>query len=116
MKPTILYKICPGNLWAEAEAAGVFEGAPVDHADGYIHFSTAGQVRETARKHFAGQRDLLLITVDATRLGDALKWEPSRGGDLFPHLYAPLDLAAVTAIVPLSIGENGQHHFPEAVP
>ena len=76
-----IYKIVPAALWREAQSAGIFRGAPVDLADGFIHFSTAAQVTETAAKHFAGQDDLLLLRVDAGRLGDALKWEPSRGGD-----------------------------------
>ncbi|RIK83968.1 MAG: DUF952 domain-containing protein [Hyphomicrobiales bacterium] len=110
---TLIYKIAPGALWRKAEAQGTFAGAPVDAADGYIHFSTAAQVRETAAKHFAGQEDLVLVAVEAARLGAALKWEPSRGGALFPHLYAPLDLAAVAWARPLPLGPDGNHHFPE---
>ncbi len=87
-------------------------GAPVDLADGFIHFSTAAQVAETAAKHFAGQRDLLLIAVAAEQLGERLKWEPSRGGALFPHLYGPLELKAVTKADPLPIGPDGWHVFP----
>jgi uncharacterized protein (DUF952 family) len=107
-----IFKICPESLWREAEKAGRFEGAPVDLADGYIHFSTAGQVRETAARHFAGQRDLLLVAVEAKPLGAALKWEVSRGGALFPHLYAPLDLSAVLWVEPLPLGADGAHLFP----
>jgi uncharacterized protein (DUF952 family) len=84
--PTI-YKIGSASLWRAAEKAGVFHGSEDDRRDGFIHFSTADQVEETAAKHFAGQADLLLIAVDSAKLGDALKWEPSRGGALFPHLY-----------------------------
>ena len=91
--PTI-YKILPASLWTEAQRAGVFRGAAIDLTDGYIHFSTAEQAAETAAKHFAGQTDLMLLHVDADALGDALKWEPSRGGALFPHLYAELDVEA----------------------
>ncbi len=110
---TIIYKICPDTLWREAEKAGRrFEGAPVDLADGFIHFSSAGQVRETAAKHFSGQADLLLVAVEAERLGEALKWEVSRGGALFPHLYAPLDPAAVLWVRPLPLGGDGRHAFP----
>src|SRR6266700_2543927 len=87
---TVVYKICPRTLWREAERDGVFRGAPVDCADGYIHFSTAEQVEETAAKHFAGERDLVLVAVDTAALGAALRWEPSRGGALFPHLYGEL--------------------------
>lgn len=108
----LIYKICAAPLWRAVEAAGVFHGAPVDLADGYIHFSTAAQAAETAAKHFAGQTDLLLISVDPTALGDALRWEPSRGGALFPHLYGPLMLSAVVAIEPLSLGPSGRHVFP----
>jgi len=111
MHPTI-YKICPEPLWRQAEADGVFTGAPVDLADGFIHFSTAAQVAETARRHFAGQGDLLLIAVDAGKLGPALKFEASRGGDLFPHLYAPLGMDSVRWVWPLPLGADG-HLFPE---
>jgi len=108
----LIYKIAPDSLWRDAEAAGVFSGAPVDLADGFIHFSTAEQVRETAAKHFAGQDNLLLIAVDAEKLDDALKWEVSRGGALFPHLYAPLALAAVRKVESLPLGVDGAHVFP----
>jgi uncharacterized protein (DUF952 family) len=108
-----IYKICPAALWRAAERQGRFEGAPVDRADGYIHFSTAGQARETAAKHFSGQADLLLVSVDAEKLGAALRWESSRGGALFPHLYAPLDLSAVIAVAPLPLCPDGAHVFPE---
>jgi uncharacterized protein (DUF952 family) len=113
--PPTIYKIVPAGLWAEAEAAGRFDGAPVDAADGFIHFSTAGQVAETAARHFAGEADLLLVSVDAAALGAALVYEPSRGGALFPHLYAPLPFAAVTAVRPLPLGPDGRHVFPEDV-
>lgn len=113
--PTTIYKIVPAALWAQAETAGRFDGAPVDTADGFIHFSTAAQVRETAARHFAGSADLLLVSVDTAALGAALRFEPSRGGDLFPHLYAPLALAAVTAVRPLPLGPDGEHVFPADV-
>jgi len=109
--PTI-YKICPAALWQEAEAAGKFRGSPVDIKDGFIHFSTAAQAAETAAKHFAGQSDLLLISVEADLLGGKLKWEPSRGGALFPHLYCDLDLAAVTKIDAVRLGADGTHKLP----
>mgnify|MGYP001398925500 CR=1 FL=1 len=111
MEATV-YKIVPAPLWTAAVAEGVFRGAPVDLADGYIHFSTAAQVRETARRHFAGQDDLLLVAVDAAALGTALVYEPSRGGDLFPHLYGPLPVAAATAVTALPLGADGAHVFP----
>lgn len=109
----IIYKICSQPLWTAAEAANVFEGAPVDAKDGYIHLSTACQVRETAEKHFAGQDDLLLVAVDSERLGMALRYEISRGGDLFPHLYGPLPLAAVVWVKPLPLSADGRHIFPD---
>src|ERR1700712_563761 len=93
--PTI-YKISPASAWREAERQGVYRGSADDVRDGYIHFSTAAQVAETARKHFFGQAGLFLIEVDADALRDPLRWEPSRGGDLFPHLFDELDLGAVT--------------------
>lgn len=107
-----IYKICPEGLWRAAEAAGVFSGAPVDLADGFIHFSDEGQVSETAARHFSGQRDLLLVAVEADRLGPALKWEVSRGGALFPHLYGPLALDLVKWVKRLPLGADGRHVFP----
>ncbi len=113
--PEPIYKICPRTLWAEAERAGQFDGAPIDRSDGYIHFSTAAQVRETAARHFAGERDLVLVAVDAAALGAALRYEPSRGGALFPHLYASLPLSAVRDVWPLPL-EPGGHVFPAGIP
>ena len=107
-----IYKIAPAALWGEAECAGAFAGAPVDVADGFIHFSTADQVRETAARHFAGQADLVLAAIDADALGAALRYEPSRGGALFPHLYGTLPLSAVRWVKPLPLGPEG-HVFPE---
>ncbi|HEX5507756.1 MAG TPA: DUF952 domain-containing protein [Pseudolabrys sp.] len=98
---TAIYKICPSSLWREAERDGLFRGSDDDRRDGFIHFSTGAQLAETVKKHFAGQSDLLLVHVDTKRLGDALKWEPSRGGALFPHLYGNLALSAVTRVEPL---------------
>ena len=112
----VIYKICPTPLWREAERNGVFAGAPVDTADGFIHFSTSAQVAETAAKHFAGARDLLLVRVDAEKLGDRLKWEVSRGGDLFPHLYGPLRLTDVHQVERLPLGDDGRHVFPPLEP
>jgi uncharacterized protein (DUF952 family) len=113
---TVIYKICPAALWREAERDGVFRGAPVDVADGFIHFSTAAQVAETAARHFVGQEDLVLVHVNAHRLGDRLKWEPSRGGALFPHLYGPLRLADEHKVEPLPLGAGGRHVFPPLEP
>jgi uncharacterized protein (DUF952 family) len=112
----IVYKITPEEAWREAERAGAFAGAPVDLADGYIHLSTPAQVRETAARHFAEARDLLLVAVDEERLGPALRYEPSRGGALFPHLYGPLPLDAVASVEPLPLGPDGRHAFPGGVP
>jgi uncharacterized protein (DUF952 family) len=109
----IIYKICPAAMWRDAEASGIFTGAPVDLADGFIHFSTAEQAAETAAKHFAGQGDLLLVAVDAAALGEALRWEVSRGGALFPHLYAPLDPREALWARPLPLGPDGRHVFPD---
>jgi len=109
---TLIYKICPAALWRQAEAEGVFRGSPVDLQDGYIHFSTAEQAKETAAKHFAGQSDLVLVAVDDDTLGGVLQWEPSRGGALFPHLYAPLDPKDAISVVPLPLGADGVHQFP----
>lgn len=111
-----IYKIATRAQWLEAEQNGVFCGAPVDLADGYIHFSTGRQVRKTAALHFAGQEELLLITVQADKLGNGLKWEPSRGGDLFPHLYGELSLDAVMSIAALPLDQDGNHEFPPEIP
>jgi uncharacterized protein (DUF952 family) len=109
----LIYKICSEALWREAERVGVFAGAAIDLDDGYIHFSTAAQAPETAARHFAGQGDLVLVAIDAGALGDGLRWEPSRGGDLFPHLYGPLRLDAVRWVRPLPLRPDGRHVFPE---
>ncbi|KQQ32258.1 dihydroorotate dehydrogenase [Methylobacterium sp. Leaf125] len=108
----LIYKISPRALWRRAEDIGRFEGAPIDRSDGYIHFSTAAQVAETAARHFAGAEDLVLVAVEADDLGPALRYEPSRGGDLFPHLYADLDLKAVRSVSDLPLGADGRHVFP----
>ena len=108
----IIYKITPQDAWHAAKAKGVFVGAPIDLADGYIHFSTAEQARETADKHFAGQDGLLLVAIDAAALGDVLKWEPSRGGALFPHLYANLSMDTVLWERPMPLDQNGVHQLP----
>jgi uncharacterized protein (DUF952 family) len=110
-----IYKICPASAWREAERQGVFRGSADDVRDGFIHFSTAAQVRETARKHFFGQTGLFLIAVDADALGDALRFEPSRNGELFPHLYGELDLGAVTAILDLRARSDGYPEVPALV-
>ena len=106
-----IYKICERALWETGERCGVFPGAEVDVRAGFIHLSTAAQLRDTAAKHFAGIDDLMLIAVDADALGGALKWEISRGGDLFPHLYGALPLTAVIWAKPLAMGADGRHVF-----
>jgi uncharacterized protein (DUF952 family) len=95
------YKICAAIDWAEAERAGVYAGAPVDRADGFIHLSTGDQVAETLRRHFAGKTDLLLVALDMEKLGEAVRWEPSRGGALFPHVYGVLPIAAALSVEPV---------------
>jgi uncharacterized protein (DUF952 family) len=108
----LIYKILSAAEWQEAERACVFRGAGIDLTDGYIHFSTLGQAGETAAKHFAGKGGLVLVAVDADRLGDRLKWEVSRGGALFPHLYGTLATHDVLWVKPLSLGPDGKHIFP----
>lgn len=108
-----IYKIATRAQWAQAEQSGYFTGAPVDLQDGYIHFSTHDTVIETAAKHFAGQNDLLLVAIDAPALGDNLRYEISRGGKAFPHLYAHLQLTAVRWVKDLPLGTDGKHQFPE---
>jgi uncharacterized protein (DUF952 family) len=102
-----IYKILTRAEWRTAQEAGRFEGSAVDRHDGYIHFSTAAQAQETARRHFTGQADLVVLEVDADALGAALRWEPSRGGDLFPHLYGPLDVRLVGRVSDAPLGADG---------
>jgi len=108
-----IYKILPRTEWAAARAAGVFTGSAVDLADGYIHFSTGPQAAETARRHFVGQADLVVLEIEAGDLGEALVWEPSRGGDLFPHLYGHLPVAAVLAVTQAPLGDDGVPNLGE---
>lgn len=102
-----IYKILPRAAWTAAHEAGKFEGSPLDLTDGFIHFSTAAQARETARRHFAGQADLVVLEVEADDLGEALRWEPSRGGDLFPHLYGPLAASQVRYVTEAPLDGEG---------
>lgn len=113
--PEFIYKVASRDALAAAEGGTHFAGMPVDAADGYMHFSTAAQLAETLRRHFAGKDDLVLLAVRTGALGPALKWEPSRGGELFPHLHAPLPLAAVAWRAPLSVDARGGCVLPEAV-
>src|SRR5471032_781035 len=105
----LIYKIAGAEEWRQAAAAGVFEGAAVDRTDGYIHFSTAVQAEETAAKWFAGRDDLVLAAIDVEALGKPLRWEISRGGALFPHLYGPLPFSAVRWSRALPLGMDGRH-------
>jgi len=107
----LIFKIVARDEWRAAETAGHFFGAAVDRQDGYIHFSTAAQAPETAAKWFAGRDDLVLVAVEAEALGRELRWEPSRGGALFPHLYGPLPLALVAWTRPLPLRADGRHVF-----
>ena len=102
-----IYKILTRAEWTAAQEAGRFEGSVVDRQDGYIHFSTAAQAPETARRYFANLPDLVVLEVEGDDLGEALKWEPSRGGDLFPHLYAPLPVGAVRTVHEAPLGPDG---------
>lgn len=108
----LVYKILSATEWQAAERAGVFKGAGIDLNDGYIHFSTAEQAAETAAKHFADQGDLVLVAVDADKLGTAVKWEVSRGGQLFPHLYGVLKPGDAAWVKPLPLGADSKHRFP----
>jgi uncharacterized protein (DUF952 family) len=108
-----IYQISPGSAWREAERQGVYRGSADDLRDGFIHFSSLSQLAETARKHFFGQAGLLLIEVDVDALGEALRWEASRKGDPFPHLYGQLDLGAVVSVRELHERSDGSHEIPE---
>jgi uncharacterized protein (DUF952 family) len=109
----IAFKLVDRAEWEAARAAGAYAGSTVDLADGYIHMSSAAQLAETARRHYAGRGDLLLVAVDLTVLGDALKWEASRGGDLFPHLFAPLPFSAAREARGLSVDADGVMRFDD---
>lgn len=111
-QPATAYKVLTADQMATLEQEGVFAGAPVDLADGYIHLSTAAQLTETVDKHFAGQDDLHIAAVDLAAVGGAVKWEESRGGQLFPHLYAPLPLTAVIAYGPMKRDTDGTVRLP----
>ena len=112
MPARTIYRLLDADAWLEARRTGAFHGTGHDVRDGFIHFSTAEQVAETAAKHYAGRPNLVLLWVDAAQLGEALRWEPSRGGALFPHLYAALPVAAVTRTAALSLSADGRHDLP----
>ena len=110
-KVPVLYKIMSRQEWETAQANGIYEGSEVDRRDGFIHLSASHQVRATAHKHFSGRVDLLLASVAEEALSPNLKWETSRGGDLFPHIYGALPLSAVSEVIPLPL-VKGAHQFP----
>ncbi len=113
-RPLIAYKVLTGEQMAALERDGRFAGAPIDLADGYVHLSTEAQLTETVDKHFAGQKDLHVVAVDVAAHGQAVKWEPSRGGQLFPHLYAPMLLETAIAYGPLTRDADGKVRLPVA--
>ena len=113
---TRVYKLIDRTEWAAATAAGTFAGAEIDLRDGYIHLSTAAQAQETASLHFKGRADIVLLEIEAERLGERLKWEPSRGGQLFPHLYGPLDPAEVATVHEAPLDEDGAPRLPPLSP
>ena len=114
MADLVAYKVLTAAQLAELEHHGVFAGEPVDLADGYIHMSTAAQLDQTVTKHFGGQHDLTVAAVDLEALGDAVRWEPSRGGQLFPHLYGTLSLDSLIAYGPLEREDDGAIRLPTA--
>lgn len=113
MSETPIFHMCRADEWAAAVTAGAYQGSSQDRADGFIHFSGLEQLAGSAARHRAGQEGLVLLTVDPAALGAALRWEPSRGGQLFPHLYGPLPVGAVLRVDPLPLGPDGLHRFPE---
>lgn len=108
----MIYHMCRAEEWEAAQRQGVYHGSDQDRADGFLHFSTAEQIAESARRHRAGQAGLLLLAVEAERLADRLRWEPARGGMLFPHLYGSLSPGEVAQVHPLPLGPDGSHRFP----
>jgi len=113
MTDDVIFHMCRREEWEDAKRAGTYPGSSQDRSDGFIHFSTRDQIRESAAKHRAGQDGLVLLRVDAGRLGGELKWEASRGGAMFPHLYGALPVAAVVRVDPLPLGRDGLHEFPD---
>lgn len=112
MTQNAIFHVCRSTEWGAAEAAGRYDGSTQDRADGFIHFSDASQVVESIAKHRAGQDGLVIVEVDSARVGDGLRWEASRGGRLFPHVYGGLPLTAVTRVAPLPLDADGRHVFP----
>ena len=113
--PEYIYKITTRALWAEGQRTGTLPRSEVDEKDGFMHLSTSAQLAETLRLHFAGESDLVIARVPVAPHGAALKWEPSRGGALFPHLYAPLGMAAITAHEAVAVASDGACQLPEFV-
>ena len=113
--PALIYKICSHDAYRVFSKTGVFPGMPVDIKDGYVHFSTAAQLAETLRLHFAGQGDVVVFAVRTDALGEGLRWEPSRGGQLFPHLYGDLSISAVGEYASVSVDPEGNVTLPEWV-
>lgn len=111
----MIYKILRSNEWASLQANGETTGAPIDVQDGYVHFSTAAQTAETLAKHFAGEDELFLLSVDEATLGSDLRWEKSRGDQQFPHLYRKLSIADVVAAQPIRLMEDGTHLLPDNI-
>jgi len=107
----LIYKIESRKLWQAAQEKGIYRGSPLDLRDGFIHFSTGEQARETAARHFSGRDDLLIASIQTAKLGSRLKWELSRGGDLFPHFYGELEMAAVVNTCDLPLDTDGNHIF-----
>ncbi len=109
----MIYHLARQSAWIEAQSTGSYHGAESDRADGFLHLSTAAQIHESARRHRAGETDLILLAVDETQLGPTLVWEISRGGSLFPHLYSDLPVSAVVSATPLPLDAQGVHVFPD---
>lgn len=112
---SLIYHMCPAETWAAAVLSGEYAGTAEDRRDGFIHFSTAAQIAQSARRHRAGQAGLVLVEVEAARLGARLRWEPSRGGELFPHLYGTLLPAEAASVAPLPLDPDGSHIFPPPI-
>lgn len=106
-----LYKVVSCEDWQQAVSAGVFRGFGIDLEDGFIHLSTGDQVKDTVRRYFSGRTDLMLVSIDSSGLGQTLRWEPSRGGALFPHVHGTIPMSAVLQAEPLPLGEHGEHYF-----
>lgn len=116
MNETLIYHVCDGGAWRAAQGGDAYAGSPDDLRDGYMHFSTYSQVRTSVALHRAGQAGLLMLVVEMAKLGSSLKWEASRGGQLFPHLFGTLPRDAVIEVIDLPLGDDGAHQFPDDYP